>query len=1256
MPELTSADTECGCDPASGCCAPQFDAVSRRAFIKLAGVGAAGVLASPAWGDWVKQQGSTAELSAWKADLFKPATARKYTSAAHGDVKFPLGGIGTGNFELGSDGQFTTWQLFNTLRDGYVPFCFAARVGTVAKMLQTSGGPNWPRVAGIEMTGEYPFATLNYQDPEIPVSIELTAFSPFAPLDSQFSAIPAAIFTFKLHNPTATDQTVSLAGFMQNAIGYDAIGVPISFNSVGFNEVKQHTDVSHPNFGGNYNRAYKVKGASVLSMHSVPGKPAKLDRKTALFTNVDVRALTTRPDNKPDNLKVASFDAVGADKSTPATEKIVWLEEAAANIPADALQSARDAVHAGATLIFSGVAQPLLAAYAAATQGKPLTETAIRPDVVFDDFENGYGKWKVTGKAFGTEPAHGTLAGQQTVTGFIGHGLVNSFLDGDDTTGRMVSEPFTIDRNFIRFLVGGGRQPNTAIRLIVDGKTVRTASGKEEEKLLPETWNVAELIGKSAHLEIVDDSTGGWGHINVDHIVFSDDPGHHLLFALLEELLPARLTLPKAAGASYQLDAHKEGAKAGTIQRTGHTTLGHKVGAGQVIVVQGPIIDHNQAELIGARHAAYETVCNLTGAKYEAPNAVPSTAPGHGALALMTNGPDSTIHSAFTDWEEAWKEFRTAGRFQPVPANGHSSAPTKAGSTVNGAIATTVQLAPGATREVVFCLAWRYPNKYNGGGTSMGCHYATVWPEVDAVVKTVAQDYPKLRARTERFRKAMYDSTLPYWLLDCVTSQISTIRHSGVVFRIANGDVFGWEGSNGCCQPTCTHVWGYEQTLAHVFPDLEQLMREIDYKHQQRPDGGIDNRTDVPSPPRPTGEQPFSDGHASCVLKAYREALNAPDDTFLKAYWPGVKRAVEYLIGRDAATSNGTPDGTLSDDQWNTYDNAIHGVNTFIGSYYLAALRAGEEMAKKVGDAAAADHFHSVFEKGQKKLVELCWNGEYFEQNLPDYMKRAGEYGPGCLSDQLIGQWWAHQLGLGYVLPKEMVVKALKSVFKYNWLPDFSNFQHNWRKFAGGNDKGLLICSWPRGGRPANTIPYVDEVWTGVEYQVAAHMLYEGLMEEGLAVVKAARDRYDGVPRDPMPRNPWNEIECGGHYARAMSSWSVLTALSGFRYDGTTATLLLTPRIQKDAFKSLFTGPEGWGSVNQVRKPQSQRNELHVVEGQLKLGTLHLEAAHSVKKATVTIGTRRLAATVSHEGSNAVVTLPAGTVVKQGEKLAVTLA
>jgi uncharacterized protein (DUF608 family) len=1251
---------ECNC---AGGCGPQESRVTRRDFITLVGAGSAGVLlGGPAWADWVAQQASPETLAQWKADLFKPAPPRRYRSDTHADARMHLGGIGTGNFEIGADGQFTTWQLFNTLRDGYVPFYFAVKAGNGAKLLQTAGGPGWPHVASIEMTGEYPFTTLRFTDPDLPVHLELTAFTPFAPLDTRLSSLPVACFTFRIHNPTGRKQSVSLAAFLQNAIGYDAMGVPISFNSVGFNSVPERMGVEHPNFGGNFNHAYREGRGAVLAMESMPGAPPQLDTAVHLITNADPRGLNTPPNDRPHNLSVSALDALARPQSAESADArmVVWLEEAPADLPAETLRAARAAVEAGGLLVFSGKTMPLLETYAQFTGGKPFTEAAARPDVVFEDFENGYGNWKVEGTAFGTGPARGTLPGQQAVSGFLGKGLVNSFAGGDDTTGRLTSRPFKIERSYIRFLVGGGSHPTTQIRLLVDGKIVRATSGRNDERLLPALWDVRALQGKQAHIEIVDEQKGGWGHINVDQIAFSDLPGSLESLTLLEDLLPARFqeVRPHAAQSGKVeftgLQRHPE-AHVRADKPQGLTLLERPVGKGRVILADGAILEAAQAELIGARQQAYVLLCTLAGARYTPPQGVLASAPGFGALALMTTGSNPTSLPAFDNWQSAWEKFAHAGGFQPVEEAGRS-APTAPGRTVNGGLASTVDVPPGKTVEVPFFLAWHYPNKYNGAGVPMGNHYAREWKDVGTVLREVAADYPKLRERSERFRKTFYDSTLPYWMLDCLTSQLSTIRHVGVVFRTANGDVFGWEGSNGCCQPTCTHVWGYMGNTARVFPELEREMRRIDFKHQQNPDGGVNNRTEVPSPPHPTGERPFSDGHCSTVLKAYREALNYPDDSWLKEYWPGIKKAVEYLIGRDAATSGGQPDGTLSDDQWNTYDNAIHGVNTFIGSYYLAALRAGEEMAKRMGEPSTANRFHSVFEKGQKKLVELCWNGEYFQQHLPDYLHRDGEYGPGCLSDQLIGQWWAHQLGLGYILPEDKVKTALKSIYKYNWLPDFRNFQHNWRKFAGGKDKGLLICTWPKGGRPANTIPYVDEVWTGVEYQVAAHMAYEGMLEEALSIVKGARDRYDGVPRAPMPRNPWNEIECGGHYARAGSSWLLLLAMSGWQYDGMTGSLQFAPRYKPENFKSFFSGPEGWGSLKQTRKGKTQHNEIQVLEGSLRVTRLQLQPASAAKSVRVMHVGNVLGARLEHNREGVIVIPIHPITVQRGERLIVDLA
>ena len=1235
---------QCRC---SGNCESAKDNLNRREFIGLVSAGtAATLLATPAWGAF---ELPAAEWERWRRELFAPAPPRLYRSNRHTDARLHLGGIGTGNFEIGSDGQLTTWQLFNTLKDGQVPFCFAVKNGATARLLQTAGGPDWPRVQQIEMTGEYPFADLRFRDSGLPVQLSLTAFSPFAPLDAGFSATPLAIFVFRIQNPTPQTQTVSLAALMQNPVGYEADG--------------ENKSALNACFGSNRNEPLSENGATGLFLGARAASAATLDKPVSLYSLPNLQSLQKPPPDRPLNLALEILDgpSLPVEKITNSTHTVIWLEEPGNQTPASFLRAARQAVQAGATLVFSGKTMPLLDAFASWTRGQPLDQAGSGPDIIFEDFERGYDNWKVEGDAFGQAPARGTLPNQQPVSGFLGQGLVNSFLGGDDTTGRLVSKPFTIERRFIRFLVGGGHYDRTQIRLVTDGKIVRTSAGKDNERLEPVLWDVGSLLNQRAHIEIIDQQKGGWGHVNVDQIEFSDLPADRDVMVLLDELLPARFRAiqpaPDSNGGSKAVQFDGLALKPEATDSTaanGLCVLARPLGKGRVVVAAGAVLDPAAAGSSAHRQLAYAFLCGLVGAQYTGSAGPHPKAPGFGNLVLAAMGGRVTVLPAFEDWNEAWRMLAAEGRFL-VPDQ-PASLPTPLGRTTNGAVAATVTVPPGGTVEVPFLLAWHYPNKYNSSRVWMGCHYATRWADARVVLREAAAHWSEWRARTEQFRTTFYDSTLPYWLLDAVTANAAILRHIGVVFRIANGDVYGWEGSNGCCDPTCTHVWGYEQTLARLFPDLEKDMRRIDFKHQQREDGGINNRTQVPSPPHPTGEQPFADGHASCILKAYREALNHPDDGFLKEYWTPIQRAVEYLVGRDAKTAAGQPAGILQDDQWNTYDEALHGVTTFISGYYLAALRAGEAWARRLGETTTADRWHAIFEQGQRRLIELCWNGEYFQQHLPDYMSRQGEVGPGCLADQLIGQWWAHQLGLGYILPPDKVVAALRSVFKYNFKSDLTGWKHIPRAFAGAKDKGLVICTWPKGGRPANVMLYSDEVWTGIEYQVAAHMIYEGLIEPGFAIVKAARDRYDGIPRAPIGRNPWNEIECGGHYARAMSSWTLLLALSGFEYDGPRRSLRFTPRHSPKSFKSFFAGPEAWGSLKQqVLSSREQRNEVHVSEGRFSIAQITLETDGAVSVAKATMGGAPLASTFAVEAGKVVVSFPQPSTITAGQTLAIQL-
>ena len=245
-----------------------------------------------------------------------------------------------------------------------------------------------------------------------------------------------------------------------------------------------------------------------------------------------------------------------------------------------------------------------------------------------------------------------------------------------------------------------------------------------------------------------------------------------------------------------------------------------------------------------------------------------------------------------------------------------------------------------------------------------------------------------------------------------------------------------------------------------------------------------------------------------------------------------------------------------------TYDISLHGPNMFVGGLWLAALRAMSSMAALVSPSPV---YADLFELSREAYDKLLWNGEYYAQPVTG---EAYDFGPGCLSDQLLGQWWAHQLGLGHLLPEDRVRAALSSIVRYNLR--VADAGHGYRVFADGDETGLVVCGWPHGGRPSVPVRYCDEVWTGVEYQVAAHCLYEGLTEEALRIVSAVRQRYDGTRR-----NPFNEVECGDHYVRAMAGWSLLDAYTGFGYNAATRRV----RVGRRTGRFPFVAGTGWGTV-----------------------------------------------------------------------------
>jgi len=1265
------------------CCLSVRRGVDRRDFLKTVAAGTACLALAQSAGAqspdnveyWKKNQMPPEKLAEWKRNVFKLTPPRIYTPKRNPAARFPLGGIGTGNFYLGVDGRMTGWSVTNSMGEfdiGEVFFALRAAAPKgkpVVRVLSTRPPQGTRGVSDIEMKGEYPIVELKYKEKSLPVEVSLKSYTPFIPLDSTRSGYPAAVFRFRVKNKGRKPLTVSIMGAMPNCVGLS-------------NESAK--GLRHPNYGGNFNRFGKKGPLRMVRLGAKAGEPAVCDRPVRIFALSNDRhfdriwRLATRHE-RPDNVRIerirSSTDILKRFKAAGEEKVVFWLENPPEDIGADFLAALRIAARDGATVVFSGDDPSLLRRVV----GSSLSiQKKGQPDIVFEDFESGnFDNWKVEGTAFGKSPQSGTQPNQQPVDGFLGKGLVNSYTAGDTPTGRMISKEFTIERPLIRFLIGGGADPQrTCIRLVVGGKVVRSATGRNREHLDWKVWDVREFMGKKAHLEIIDEASGGWGHINVDQIVFTENAVDDKITRAMCALLPAVFSnityhrepiriakgdaLPSLAMDELEFDGWTEYADLDLLDhgevvlktpRGEPLILRRKIGNGSVWVVGARILSNPWAA--GRRSRALALLAALAGAKAKPCRGLSPDSHSFGEIVLATTAPGKGAVLAWEDPAELTAKFSSSDPFAQ-PREGEQSEPTPPGVSKGAALAATVRLAPGEEASIPFLLAWHFPNRvFSTNGKRIGVRYSTVWRNAEAVAIDLAQNLAELEELTERFRKTFYDSTLPYWLLDCLTSQMSTARIQGVCFWMENGIFAGWEGNWCCCQPTCTHVWGYEQTLAHIFPDLERSMRYVDYKPQQRPDGGINNRVEIPIPDHPSGERPFTDGHSSCVLKAYRETLLCSDDKWFDEYWPHIKKAVEYLVGRDGKN----PDGIIEDEQWHTYDVAAYGPNPFLGSYYLAALRAGEEMAKRAGDFETARRWRRIFERGSKRLVELCWNGEYFQQNYPDYKKRPYQWGPGCLADQLIGQWWAHQLGLGYLLPPEKVRKALASIFKYNWLSDLFNWRHHQRWFADGHDKGLLCCTWPKGGRPARPILYCDEVWTGVEYEVAALMIYEGMLEEAFCIVKGARERYNGQARTRYDHNPWDEKECGGHYARAMSSWSVLLALSGFLYDGPRARMAYSPKLTPEKFKCFFSTAEGWGSLGQTRTLASQQNRIHLAFGRLKLRELALEVPFSRDARDVAmrvaVGDRILEPRLFLDGHKATLLFDEPVVLNEGETLEV---
>jgi hypothetical protein len=476
----------------------------------------------------------------------------------------------------------------------------------------------------------------------------------------------------------------------------------------------------------------------------------------------------------------------------------------------------------------------------------------------------------------------------------------------------------------------------------------------------------------------------------------------------------------------------------------------------------------------------------------------------------------------------------------------------------------------------------------------------------------------------------MRESTLPAAVKDGAMANLSTLV-TPTSFRTADGHFHGFEGCNnqaGCCFGNCTHVWNYEPATQHVFPSLARSLRENAFGFCTDDEGRQDFRQLLP-PDKQRWGNAAADGQMGQIMKLYLDWKLCGDTEWLRKHWPAARRALEFAWipgGWD-----GDRDGVMEGVQHNTYDVEFYGPNPLCGIWYLGALRACEEMARVAGDTAAADEYARIFRGGSKWIDENLFNGEYYIQKVqgipkdkiakglivgmgaadtehPDF-----QVGDGCLVDQLSGQYVADTAGLGNLVDEAHIRKTMQSIYKYNYKRSMFRHESVQRIYSLNDEAALIICDYGRGKRPEIPFPYFSELFTGLEYVAATLMLSHGMVAQGTECIESIRRRYDGERR-----NPWNEAECGHHYARAMASWAALLAFGGFQYHAAGKSVAIGP-VVKGPVRSFWSAGTGWGSF----RVDAGGAAIAVEEGELAMRSVKLASAPAT--ARVRAGSREIA-------------------------------
>lgn len=977
---------------------------NRRAFLKKIGLGTGISVLSPAafpndemFSENKKRPGPPKTENKLHAHPFNGY----YTGNTLAHIAFPLGGIGAGMFCMEGVGSINHLSVDHRPDLYNEPFAFAAicvkGMQNGAKVLEAPV-PGWkifgpgvhngtyglPRFQEGRFLARFPFADLELEDQDIPLQVKLTGWSPFIPGDEDNSSLPIGVFEYQFKNPSNVDVDAVFSYNTQNFIDKNGKIIP---EQNGFRLVKGNEAAD----GGTGFSIFVDHPNAVVDHCWFRGY--WFDPQSILWKHIEQGDLVNNPP---------------VEGSSPGASVYVPL-----NIPAGETKT----VHVNFIWY--------------------LPQSAL-----------SVGGRAYTGPAFRKNPSSGKAKNQTQVSGFAGKQLVNTFdPGGDGQVGSLQSPPIKIEKRYLKFLIGGGNDPErTVVQLLKDGKVIRHVSGKRTESLAEIIWDLKDDQGTEGVIRIVDEANGPWGHILADQFVLTDDPEENL-----HQLSDDALLLADFEGNGY-----------------GNWKT---------------IADHKRS-------------CCADGS----------------------------------------------------------------------------------------CETERYYKPW----------YATRFESLTALIRYWISNGEELKRKSALFRDTFYASTLPEEVMEAVAANLSILK-SPTVLRQHDGKLWGWEGcreDSGCCPGSCTHVWNYAQSIPHLFPSMERSLRETEFIMNQDARGHQVFRANLPISKGIHNFHAAADGQLGGIMKLYRDWRISGDTEWMKNLYDQARKSLDYCI----ETWDPGRQGVLEEPHHNTYDIEFWGADGMCTSFYLGALAAMIRMSEAL--QKETELYRSLLEKGKEYLENQLFSGEYFIQQIrwnglraknplevpaarysPEeftLLQKEGpkyQYGKGCLSDGVLGMWMASVCGLGEVVADGKVKSHLLSVYQYNLKKNLTDHVNPQRPlYANGSEGGLLLCSWPKGGKLSLPFVYSNEVWTGIEYQVAAHLMMKGEVEKGLEVVRECRNRYDG-----SLRNPFDEIECGHWYARAMSSYSMLQALTGVRYDAVDQILYIDSKIGD--FTTFLPTTTGFGNV-----------------------------------------------------------------------------